>query len=164
MLARLLKTFKRIFLPENLGDDGPRSMTAVQALTAVYRQLTQLAAQIEAHADGAPYPHVAERLRQIASEKHASAAQVKEWLEKQGAWVGQVSLSPVPAPNHWQRMMRALNDQRALEDFLLLQEPRLGAESQELAELMRLLKASQRVHRDALAQLAALADPQATQT
>lgn len=164
MLGRLLKTLKRIFLPENLADDGPRSMTAVQVLTAVYRRLTQLAGQIEAHANGAPYPHVTERLRQMASEKHATAAQVKEWLEKQGAWVGQVSLSPVPAPNHWQRMMRDLNDQRALENFLLLQEPSLAAESQELAELMRRLKANQRIHRDALTQLAALADPQATQT
>lgn len=164
MLAKLLKTVKTILLPENLADDGLRSMNSVQAMMAVYRRLAQLAAQIEAHADGAPYPHVAQRLRQMASEKETSAAQVKEWIERRGAWVGDVSLSRAPAPNHWQRMMRDLNDQRALEDVLLLQEPRLSAESLELAELIRRLKASQAVHRDALTRLAAVADPQATQT
>jgi hypothetical protein len=107
---------------------------------------------------------VAGRLRQIAREKQANAAEIKQRVEQRGGWINEVSVAPVSGKNHWQRMMRDLNDQRVLEHFFFLYEARLSTDSPELAELLSRLKASEAAHRAALLKLVAAADPQATQT
>jgi hypothetical protein len=140
-----------------------RSLTPVEALTAIYSRLTQLAGQLEDHADCAPYPYVASRLRQIAREKQNNAASIKQHIERRGGWVTEVSIVPASGKNHWQRMMRDLNDQRELEHFLYLCEPRLTRDSPELVDLLQRLTVSEAAHRAALIQLLAAADPQAPQ-
>ena len=164
MVVYLLKKLREIFFPERSHDDGVRSVDPIDILTAVHRQLVQLAEQIQSHAECAPYPQVTERLRQIASEKQNSAQEIRRFMESRRWRPGKVSTLPVSGKNHWERMMRDLSDQRTLDQFLAVHEPRLSAESPELAELLRQLKSSQAVHRGMLARLVAVADPQATQT
>ncbi len=163
-MSTLLRTVLEILVPERMEDSPARFLTSVEALTTIYSSLIQLAGQIEAHADSAPYPHVASRLRQIAREKENNAATLKQRIQRLGGWVGEASPMPISGKNHWQRLMKDLDRQRELEYLLSIHEPRLITESPELAETLRQLRAGEATHRRALMQLVAVADPQASQT
>jgi hypothetical protein len=164
MPGRLFKILGKILLPERYGDGQIVPREPIEALTSAYNQLVQLASQIDSHADAAPYPHVAKRLRSIAAEKRESAEQLKKAIQSRRGWVPEPAKSVAAGKNHWERIGRDLSDQRAFENFLAWSEPRLSAAYPELTDFLLKLKNREVAHREALAELLALADPQATQT
>jgi hypothetical protein len=164
MTSRLLKFLGELLLPERYEADQAVPKEPIEALISAYNQLLQLAAQIGSHAEAAPYPHVAKRLHNIAAEKRASAQRLKNVIDSRRAWVPEAGKLTVAGKNHWERLGHDLADQRAFENFLARSEPRLSAEFPEVAEFLLELRNSQVAHREALAELIALADPQATQT
>src|SRR5262245_61048950 len=81
MMGLLCKKLEALLLPERTADDGARHLEPVAVLQLVHGRILQLANQIESHAKLAPYPQVAERLRQIADEKRDSGKRLKEIIE-----------------------------------------------------------------------------------
>jgi hypothetical protein len=129
-----------------------------------YRRLCALARQLDDHAEKAPYPQFAARLRQMAAEKRASAGRLRERIVRLGAAVDEPSREVRSARNHWERVVQDLQDQKALETDFFDQATLLGDERPELAELLSEVAASQHPHTDTLLDLVARADPQANQT
>ncbi len=74
----LLKKLGELLLPERLSDNRTRDLEPLEALLLVYQQNSRLAEQIESHAELAPYPQVAQRLRRIADEKRDVGNRLKE--------------------------------------------------------------------------------------
>jgi len=64
------------------GDREP--LDAIGTLIDDYHRLRRLARQINAHAEGAPYPYIAERLKQIALEKDEEAGVLRERIIQLG--------------------------------------------------------------------------------
>ena len=92
-----------------------KSKATVEILKADYHDLRRLAEQISNHAEKAPYPHVTQRLRQIASEKRNSTSILKEKLLSLGGGLEEFPLDLKSGKNHWERMVQDLQDQKALE-------------------------------------------------
>jgi hypothetical protein len=164
MAGRLLKIIGELLLPEKYGNDQTLPKEPLESLISIYNQLVQLAAQIDSHAEVAPYPHIAKRLRNIALEKREHAERLRNVIESRRAWVQEPTHAIVAGKNHWERIGRDLTGQKAFENFLARSEPRLSAEYPEIAEFLLKLRNVQVAHREALVELLALADPQATQT
>jgi hypothetical protein len=164
MPGGLFRILGEILLPERYGDGQIVPKEPIEALISAYRRLLQLASQLDSHADAAPYPHVAKRLRTIAAEKRESAERLKNVIQSHRRSVPEAAKSVATGKNHWERIGRDLSDQRAFENFLARSEPRLSAEYPELSEFLLNLRNREVAHREALAELLALADPQATQT
>jgi hypothetical protein len=164
MLAYLFRKIEELLLPERQAN-GTRYLKPVDAARLIYQRICQLAQQIESHAELAPYPQVTERLRRIAGEKWDIANRLKEFIEPDHASLTdkQLQLS-VTGKNHWQRLVRDLEDQRKLDDLLSQYEFPLTRQFPQLSGFLRELKAVHEAHRRSLAQLTATADPQATQT
>jgi rubrerythrin len=159
-----MKTIGRGFTAAFAGNDLSQNRDPRDALLHSFRDLSNLARQISAHADKAPYPHVAATLRRIAAEKQSSADLLREKI------LGFVS-SPDEIPreiqsgkNHWERLAKDLNDQTAVENRLLQRTALLNENYPETAELLRQIADSHRKHRKVLLDLIARADPQAEQT
>ena len=129
-----------------------------------YRGLCALAMQLDDHAEKAPYPQVAARLRQMAAEKRAHAGRVRQTVLKLGMTLEETPGEVRSARNHWERVVQDLQDQKNLETKLFDQATLLAEETPELAELLRDIAASQHPHTDTLLDLIARADPQADQT
>lgn len=164
MIRQLLKKLQMICRPASVSDGKAKGPDPVEILRADYHDLQRLAAQIGAHAERAPYPHVAQRLRQIAYEKQKSSTLLKEKIlslgyESEGA-------QPVikSGKNHWDRMVQDLEDQKTLENFFLQQAVRLADEVPEISDLLRRVVAAQLPHKEILLDLVARADPQAEQS
>jgi hypothetical protein len=170
MAGRLFKIIGELLLPEKYGNDQIVPEEPLEALISTYNQLFQLAAQIDSHAEAAPYPHIRKRLRDIAAEKRESAQHLKRMIEGKGMIEGGRTSVQEPAKlsvtgkNHWERIGRDLADQRAFENFLARSEPRLSAQYPDMTEFLLKLRNAQVAHREALAELLGQADPQATQT
>lgn len=162
MLGYLFKKFEELLLPERASKDGVRE--PVDALQLIYQRISQLAQQIDSHAELAPYPQVAARLRQIAREKHDSGTRLKKIIENLHGSITEETLNAATGKNHWQRLLRDLEDQKALDDLLFRYEYMLTREVPEVADFLPELKATHEAHRRSLTQLIAVADPQATQT
>lgn len=136
----------------------------MKMLDDLHRELSNLAMQIAAHAERAPYPHVATRLREIAAEKRAAAGFLREQLPLSGRATGQGSFAAKAARNHWERMAQDLNDHRVLETRLIENAARLDEAAPETADLLRRIAASQRHQAKIFLDFIARADPQAHQT
>jgi rubrerythrin len=160
----LCKKLEALFLPERSADDGARHLEPVAVLQLVHGRILQLANQIESHAELAPYPQVAERLRQIADEKRDSGKRLKEIIENLHGSIREGSQLSATGKNHWQRLIRDLDDQRALDDLLSRHEFTLTREVPEVATFLRELERMHEAHARSLTQLIAVADPQANQT
>ena len=142
-----------------------KRLDLVTALKEDYQDLLRLAQQVRVHADMAPYPAVSERLNQIAVEKEASAGSLREKIFGFGAMVNdETGLDLFKGKNHWDRMVRDLEDQRNLEDLLRDDMIFLDQGSTEVNELLGKIVASEATHRNAFQDLLAKADPQATQS
>lgn len=164
MVGYLFKKLGELLLPERQIEDGMRYLEPVKALSIIHRRISQLAQQIDSHADLAPYPQVAEQLRQIAGEKRDSASHLRKIIEKlHGSIIGGMQESAT-ANNHWQRLIRDLEDQTALDDFLSRSESNLTRHVPEVSDFLRQLKTIDEAHKRSLTQQIAVADPQATQT
>ena len=164
MLLQLLKKLQVVRRLAPAGNGKTKGPDPVEILRADYHDLRRLVEQIAIHAERAPYPHVAQRLRQIAYEKQKSATLLKEKIlslgyESEGA-------QPIikSGKNHWERMVQDLEDQRTLENSFLEQAVRLADEVPEISDLLRRVVAAQLPHKDILVDLVVRADPQATQS
>jgi rubrerythrin len=164
MVGRLFKRLEEFLLPERGADDGARYLEPVNVLQLIHQRILQLAQQIESHAELAPYPQVAERLRQIADDKRDIGNRLKKIIEKLHGSIKERSQRPATGKNHWQRLIRDLEDQKALDDLLSRYEFTLTRQAPEIAAFLRELKSIQERHSRSLTQLIAVADPQANQT
>ena len=164
MFRYLFKKLEELLLPERQTNNGARYLEPVDALRLIYQRIFQLAQQIESHAETAPYPQVAERLRRIANEKWNSGNRLKQIIEKlHGSIPEQLQFSGT-GKNHWQRLIRDLEDQKELDDLLSRYEFALSRQLPEITDFLQGLKTMDDSHRQSLTQLIAVADPQAAQT
>ena len=138
-----------------------KSKATVEILKADYYDLRRLAEQISNHAEKAPYPHVTQRLREIASEKRNSTSILKEKLLSLGGGLEEFPLDLKSGKNHWERMVQDLQDQKALETSFFERTMRLADEAPEISDLLRKVVDAQLPHKEALLDLIARADPQA---
>ena len=164
MLHNLFKKLEELLLPERRNDDGAQYLEPVDMLRLIHERISQLAQQIELHAQLAPYPQVAERLRRIAGETRDSGSRLKQVIEKLNGSITDGSQYSATGKNHWQRLIRDLEDQKALDDILSRYEFIVTRQVPEVADFLRELKTLHEAHRRLLTQLIAVADPQATQT
>jgi hypothetical protein len=164
MFSYLLKKLEELLLPERMTENGARYLEPVDGLQLIHQRISQLAEQIESHAELAPYPQVAEQLRLIAGEKRAIGNRLKEIIENLHGSIKEGSQPPATGKNHWQRLIRDLEEQKALDDLLSRYETPLIRQAPDIAGFLRELKSIHEMHRRSLTQLIAVADPQASQT
>lgn len=164
MILELLKKLRSIFTTSFQGNRAAELHDPVEILKASYRDLCRLAEQINTHAEKAPYPHVAERLRQIASEKRTIADAFREKVFSMGATIEEPQLDPISGKNHWESISRDIGDQKLLETRFLEQAVRLADGAPEISELLNGTVAAQMYHKEILLDLVARADPQANQS
>jgi hypothetical protein len=160
----LLKKLGQLLVPQRMSDNRTRDVEPLEALLLVYQSNARLAEQIESHAELAPYPQVAERLRRIADEKRAVGNRLRKIIEDLHGSIRERVQPLAIGKNHWQRLICDLEDQRKLDDLVGRYEftliPQISGGSEFLAELKRIHDR----HRQFLTRLIALADPQASQT
>jgi hypothetical protein len=157
------ESMKNFFFPDRENYNNSRTETAIEGLALAHELLLKLANRIEVHADGAPYPHIAQTLRRIAMQKYDSAKKLRTIIESLGEKPKFPGREPRPGRNHWERLNLDLQDQIALDDFLFTLELKAG-ETPEVSQIVQDLRSSQKSHRQILSDLIAIADPQATQT
>lgn len=151
--------------PRTARDNGRGKIPdQVEVLKACYYELRRLGEQIQAHAERAPYPHIAERLKKVAAEKLQSANILKDKIQSYGGTLADAKPEPKWGKNHWERTVRDLEDQRALEANFLERALDLADAAPELSELLRTIAAEQAHHKDILSDLVCKADPQAYQS
>ena len=159
----VFESIKSFFFPERNDNNYSRHDTPVEGLTLAHERIFKLAHQIEAHASGAPYPHMRQTLEGIAIQKFDSAKKLQTLIEKLGEKPRLPVGEPKTGKNHWERLNFDLQDQIALDDFLFTVELKSG-ETPEIAKMIEEIRSSQKPHRQILLDLVAVADPQATQT
>ncbi len=159
ILIRLQKFFSR-----QKGNGDRELIDVVDILIKHCQNLIRLAKQITAHAERAPYPHVAQLLRQISLEQQNSANALKEKILYLGGNPQEANLELRSGKNHWARILQDIKDQKELENQLSADAFRLALESPEITDLLRRIVAGEVVHRETLQDLVARADPQANQT
>ena len=163
MPSAISESLKQFFFPGRANDNYSRVETPAKALVLAHELISKLANQIESHAASAPYPHIAQTLLRVATQKYDSANKLNPIIASLGEKTRSLAGEPKPGKNHWERLNLDLHDQIALDDFVLTLELRAG-ETSEIAEIIKELRTSQKPHRQILSDLIAIADPQATQT
>jgi len=164
MIRQLCDRLHALLRPASAKNGKGRLLGPADTLISGYRYLRRLTEQIKAHAERAPYPHVAERLRRIASEKQRAVGVLKERILAMGYDFEEPHTAPKSGKNHWERMVQDLKDQKSLEAFLLERATLLADDAPEIGDLLSRIAADQGAHRDILLDLVARADPQAEQT
>jgi hypothetical protein len=164
MIRFLFKKLQDLLLPERSAGDRARDRTPADLLASLGARILLLAEQLEAHAEVAPYTQVAERLRGIAGEKRPIAHRLKEIIGNTRGQHHDAFHLRSAGKNHWERLIRDLEDQRALDDFLVRYEPTFIEHFPEAANVIAELKITHQAHRQSLLRLIAVADPQAMQT
>ena len=163
MLSSISESVKNFFFPDRENYNYSRAETPIQGLALAHELLLHSANQIKVHAASAPYPHIAQTLCGIATQKYDSAKKLKTIIESFGEKPKFPGGDPRPGRNHWERLTLDLQDQIALDDFLFTLELQAG-ETPEVSRIVQDLRISQKSHRLILSDLIAIADPQATQT
>lgn len=140
--------------------DSERVSRELQELHAQYRHLVRL---LEAHAQAAPYPQVAERLQALLRGEERNARVIAERL----AVLGRHPLDngdgrPAEGRNSWERLVGLLGEYRALVRRLSALWVRWDDEAPEDAALVRALRDSASRHREEIVDLVARSDPHAT--
>ncbi len=164
MIRQLCDRLHAILRPASARNGKARLPGPADALVTGYRHLRRLTEQIKAHAERAPYPHVAARLRQMAAEKQRATEVLKEKILAMGCDFEEPHTTPKSGKNHWERMVQDLEDQKSLEAFLLERATLLADDAPEIGDLLSRIAAGQGAHRDILLDLVARADPQAEQS
>ena len=138
------------------------SERVADGLEAVHDDILRLARQIEFHADLAPYPFMAERLKKISGDEERSARLIGDRLMALGR---QPSIAPSGAirtgRNSWERLIQDSDDYRALLRRLSPLWVRWDDESTEDAAVVRSVLDAATRHRDELNDLVARSDPHA---
>ena len=119
---------------------------AAAAWVEVYEACALLARQLEAHADRAPYPQVAERLREIVADQDTPA---------NGA--GQIH----DGNSAWERLRVSVEDYRALIRQLSQLHARWDDDRPEDAALVRQVRERAVAHREILVDLLVRSDSHA---
>jgi hypothetical protein len=164
VILDLVKKLRAILRPASVRNGKPELLSPIGILRANYYDLLRLAEQIHAHAERAPYPHVGQRLRQIALEKRKAVDTLREKILSLRGVLEEPQLDLKSGKNHWKRMVRDLEDQKALETRFLEHAARLAEEAPEISDLLKEIVAAQVSHKETLLDLVARADPQADQT
>lgn len=164
MILRLLKKLRAILKPASVKNGKARALDPVEILRLNCHNLLRLAEQIQSHAERAPYPHVAQRLRQIAMEKRKGVNILREKFLSLRGEMDEPQLNLKSGKNHWERMVRDLEDQKTLENSFLEQAFRLAEKTPEISDLLKGIITAQLLHKEILLDLVARADPQADQT
>ncbi len=159
ILIRLQKFFSR-----QKGNGDRELIDVVDILIKHCQNLIRLAKQITAHAERAPYPHVAQHLRQISLEQQNSANALKEKILYLGGNPQEANLELRTGKNHWARILQDIKDQKELENQLSADASRLALKSPEITDLLRQIVSGEVSHRETLQDLVARADPQANQS
>jgi hypothetical protein len=134
---------------------------AADALHDVHRSCTRLARQLEEHADRAPYPQFAERLREIVVDQQECARQVEARLAQLGRNAPGNGAAPTRGGHSsWERLRVTLEDYRALIRTLAQLKARWD-ERPEDAALVGALRDRAVGHREVLVDLLARSDPHA---
>ncbi len=157
---RLLRKACAFFRDISANGD-PNIKDPEEALRISYRHLLRLADQIQAHAEQAPYPQVAARLREIALQKRDCANLLREKIGVPSEESMKSRLEIKSGKNHWERMVRDWEDQKALETKLLDEALLLASDAPEAGDLLRKVASAQAPHKQMLLDLVARADPQA---
>jgi bacterioferritin (cytochrome b1) len=163
-MMEILNRLQKFFSRHSKGNGDRELIDVVDILIEHYQNLIRLAKQITAHAERAPYPHVAQHLRQISLEQQNSANALKEKILYLGGNPQEANLELRSGKNHWARILQDIKDQKELENQLSADASRLALESPEITDLLRRIVAGEVVHRETLQDLIARADPQANQT
>jgi hypothetical protein len=132
--------------------------------TGLYRQAANLAEQIRVHADYAPYAHVASQLREMAAKKQKNVEVLRDSLLTLGAGVPGFQPEIQSGRNHWERMTKDLEAQKAFEGALQDHASLLAERAPELSRLLIGIVNSERPHKETLFQFVMRADPQASLT
>ena len=162
--GRRVEVFRKLLsiLRADIGKDGPvNAKNPLEIVKASYRDLCRLAEQIEDHAQKAPYPHVAQRLKLIAAEKRSIAGLLKDKMLSLGAHPEESKFDIKRGKNHWERIAKDIDDQRALENQFQEYAVLLAEQAPEISDLLERIVADQAHHRESLLDLLARADPQA---
>lgn len=144
--------------------EGREHRTTRTLLSDNYRGLAHLARQIKLHADHAPYPFVAEQLRQLAAEKEKNLATLGESIERLGGYATTIDPMIPHGRNHWERLSQDLDDQKQLEAQMIDDGSHLALDAAEYSDLLKQLATVEKRHKEVLSDLLAKADPQADQT
>jgi hypothetical protein len=155
-----LKGIRRL-LPFGRATNGGGGRPDSDTLDDLLRRLVRLADQIEDHAERAPYPYIAERLRRIAKEKRLSVALLKDKLRLPAADGGGIEQDIQRGKNHWERMAQDLEEQKSFDASLHNLTLAAAEHTPDIAPLLEELARSQALHRDSLTDLLVRADPQA---
>lgn len=163
MLQQLIKKAR-----ERIGfglprDGRPGPADPILRLTKYYGELLRLEQQIESHAERAPYPHVAEKLRRIAREKRELASTMRGKIPALEKYAGEPPSTIKSGKNHWERMVQDLEDQKALDEGLTGPGETLAGHDPELSRVLLDIVAAQASHKDDFRDLIARSDPQAYQ-
>ena len=135
---------------------------AADALSEVYAACARLARQLEEHADRAPYPQFADRLREVGLDQEANRRKIGARLAALGR------NAPANGTGHvrdgrsaWERLKVTIEDYRALIRQLAQLHARWDDERPEDAALVRELQARAAAHREILVDLLVRSDPHA---
>lgn len=131
-------------------------------LESAHDEIVRLARQLEAHAEVAPYPQVAERLRQLSDDEGRNAGFLAERLMRLGRQPSNAVRGELrTGRNSWERMVRDSEDYRGLLRHLSQLWVRWDDESIEDAAVIRTVLDAATRNRDAVNDLVARADPHA---
>jgi len=162
-MSVLRENLKALFRLKTQGDRTSSTHDPVEILQLSYRDLLRLARQIDVHADQAPYPHVAQLLRRMASEKRQRAETLKEKILSLGGDTGDGDPEIRLGKNHWERVSIDIEDQRLLERQFLERASLLAEKAPEVSSLLQQIVTAELPHREIFLDLLARADPQADQ-
>lgn len=131
-------------------------------LEVAHDEIVRLARQIESHAEVAPYPQVAERLKRISGDEERNARHLADRLMKLGRQPSTAVRGALrTGSNSWERMVRDSEDYRGLLRQLSQLWVRWDDESADDAAVIRVVLDAATRNRDALNDLVARADPHA---
>lgn len=164
MILELLKKLQSVFKSASAEDGKPKIRDPVKIMRESYHDLLRLAEQINAHAERAPYPHVAQRLQQIALEKRESLTLLGEKILNLRGKLDEPQLRLKSGNNHWERISRDIEDQKAMQNKLLEQSILLAEDALEISDLLKRIGAVELSHKERLLDIVMRADPQAYQS
>src|SRR5262245_814900 len=124
------------FLTRLLGiETRPRELLA--DLAEAYRAESVQAAQLNLQADRARYPQVATALRRLAEIEARHAGWLRDHLIALGGQVPEVTATPIPGNNQWERAVAALHNAQGKRRRLVEQIAHWDPEEPQVVELLQ---------------------------
>ncbi|MGH7822743.1 MAG: ferritin-like domain-containing protein [Candidatus Binatia bacterium] len=152
-----MRMLRRLFVSE----ESRLQEEVLAGLVEDYNAEMGLAQQLHSHAAEAPYPHAAERLRNLAELEEAQAERLRNEIVRLGGSIAPAPPAPRTGRNHWARLVCDLEDEQAAGKRYLDQAVSWEEAYPETAELLRSLGREEQAHRVWIQDLIARSDPQA---